>query len=98
MATRRVLVSRLTLIVLALALCLGASRPDAQPAVSIDADDIGGVVTGKHGPEGGVWVIAETTELGTRFAASAIRTGRRLDDALHRPDEHERWRPPQAAG
>jgi hypothetical protein len=34
-----------------------ASRP-AAPA--IDADHIGGVVTGPNGPEAGVWVIAET--------------------------------------
>jgi len=34
-------------------------------AVAIDGDDIGGVVTGPKGPEAGVWVIAETTELAT---------------------------------
>src|SRR5260370_31785066 len=52
------------------------TRPSAQPAshlsVQIDGDDIGGVVTSKHGPEAGVWVIAETTELGTRFAKIAV--------------------------
>ena len=32
-------------------------------ALAIDDDDIGGVVTGANGPEAGVWVIAETTEL-----------------------------------
>jgi hypothetical protein len=36
-----------------------------QAAVAIDTDDIGGVVTGPKGPEAGVWVIAETTELPT---------------------------------
>jgi hypothetical protein len=40
--------------------------------VQIDSDDIGGVVTGKHGPEAGVWVIAETTDLGTRFAKIVV--------------------------
>ncbi len=40
----------------------------AQPArVAIDADDIGGMVTGANGPEAGVWVIAETNDLPTRF-------------------------------
>ena len=39
----------------------------APPAVAIDADDIGGVVTGPNGPEAGVWVIAETTDLPTRY-------------------------------
>jgi hypothetical protein len=39
-----------------------------QPsAVQVDADDLGGVVTGPNGPEAGVWVIAETTDLPTRF-------------------------------
>src|SRR5262245_39266854 len=49
-----------------------ATLPRAQPAqpvaVQIDDDDIGGVVTSANGPEAGVWVIAETTDLGTRFA------------------------------
>ncbi|MEQ1575235.1 MAG: carboxypeptidase-like regulatory domain-containing protein, partial [Vicinamibacterales bacterium] len=36
-------------------------------AVAIDPDDIGGVVTGASGPEAGVWVIAETTDLPTKF-------------------------------
>lgn len=36
-------------------------------AVAIDNDDIGGVVTSANGPEAGVWVIAETTELATKF-------------------------------
>ena len=40
--------------------------------VEIDDDDIGGVVTSRFGPEAGVWVIAETTELGTRFAKIAV--------------------------
>ena len=42
----------------------------AQPAsqgVTVDTDDIGGVVTGPNGPEAGVWVIAETDELPTKF-------------------------------
>src|SRR4051812_33268743 len=38
----------------------------AVAQVQIDADDIGGVVTGAKGPEAGVWVIAETKDLPTR--------------------------------
>ena len=38
----------------------------------IDGDDIGGVVTGPSGPEAGVWVIAETTDLPTKFARSVV--------------------------
>ena len=44
----------------------------AQNAVAIDADNIGGVVTGPSGPEAGVWVIAETTDLPTRFARMVV--------------------------
>jgi hypothetical protein len=44
----------------------------ATATVAIDDNDIGGVVTSRFGPEGGVWVIAETTELGTRFAKMAV--------------------------
>jgi hypothetical protein len=44
----------------------------AQTAVAIDNDDIGGVVTGSKGPEAGVWVIAETTDLPTRFARIVV--------------------------
>jgi hypothetical protein len=43
-----------------------------RPAVAIDADDIGGVVTGPRGPEAGVWVIAETTNLPTKFIRSVV--------------------------
>jgi hypothetical protein len=69
----------------ALALSLSASAAEAQqpsPAqnasqVAIDADDIGGVVAGPDGPEAGVWVIAETTDLPTTKFAKTVVT----DDA-----------------
>lgn len=38
----------------------------------IDRDDIAGVVRGPAGPEAGVWVIAETTDLPTRFAKIVV--------------------------
>src|SRR5262245_44396071 len=41
-------------------------------SVSIDNDDIGGVVTSTKRPEAGVWVIAETTDLPTRFARMVV--------------------------
>ncbi|MGD0909606.1 MAG: carboxypeptidase-like regulatory domain-containing protein, partial [Candidatus Acidiferrales bacterium] len=43
----------------------------AIPQVSVDSDNIGGVVTSANGPEGGVWVIAETT-LGTKFRKEVV--------------------------
>ena len=41
-------------------------------AVEIDGDDIGGVVSGPDGPEAGVWVIAETMDLPTRFNRTVV--------------------------
>ena len=51
---------------------LAAGPLTAQVTVTIDADDIGGVVTGPNGPEAGVWVIAETTDLGTKMAKMVV--------------------------
>ena len=44
----------------------------AQRAVTVGATDIGGTVVGASGPEAGVWVIAETTELPTKFARIVV--------------------------
>ncbi len=41
-------------------------------AVRIGDADFGGVVTSANGPEAGVWVIAETTELPTKFAKIVV--------------------------
>src|SRR5262249_13791214 len=51
---------------------LAAQQGAAPPAVAIDNDDIGGVVIGATGPEAGVWVIAETTDLPTRYAKMVV--------------------------
>jgi hypothetical protein len=48
----------------------------APPAVPIDSDDIGGVVTGPNGPEAGVWVIAETRDLPVRYVKSVVTDDR----------------------
>jgi len=45
-------------------------------AVAVDADDIGGVVTGPRGPEAGVWVIAETRDLPTRLIKTVVTDDR----------------------
>src|SRR5215510_993341 len=47
-----------------------------QPAVAIDNDDIGGVVTSMKGPEAGVWVIAETRDLPVRYIKSVVTDDR----------------------
>src|SRR5690606_12850382 len=47
---------------------LAPPRLGAQPQpIEIDPDDIAGVVTSERGPEAGVWVIAETDDLPTKF-------------------------------
>ena len=48
----------------------------ATPVVAIDADDIGGVVTGPNGPEAGVWVIAETRDLPVRYIKIVVTDDR----------------------
>src|SRR5207302_528707 len=54
-----------------LAVCL-AGRPLAAQVVPIGANDISGVVTGPNGPESGVWVIAETHDLPTKFVRIVV--------------------------
>src|SRR5690242_19595425 len=52
---------------------LVAARMPAKPAtVQVGDNDIGGVVTGPRGPEAGVWVIAETSDLPTKFARIVV--------------------------
>ncbi|RZP26161.1 carboxypeptidase regulatory-like domain-containing protein, partial [bacterium] len=59
--------SKLIGAVVALAMASCAPADESQTGLQIDADDIGGVVTSAAGLEAGVWVIAETTDLPTRF-------------------------------
>jgi hypothetical protein len=63
-----------SIVAIAIAAFLAASsaRLNAQSAVSIKANDIGGVVAGPHGPEAGVWVIAETHDFPTRYAKIVV--------------------------
>lgn len=48
-------------------------RLDSGPdSIAIDDNDIAGVVSSDAGPEAGVWVIAETSDLQTRFARIVV--------------------------
>ncbi len=64
--------------VVGIALLLAASQarlsaqPTTDPAIRIGAGDLGGVVASGNGPEAGVWVIAETTDLPTKFAKIVV--------------------------
>src|SRR6266436_8155086 len=74
MSRTKGLFSSVAAIAIAAFLAGAPARLDAQQAtpVSIGATDLGGVVTGPNGPEAGVWVIAETTELPTRMAKIVV--------------------------
>ena len=66
--------SNLLAVVVIVVLTVSADRLSSQQSagVQIDNDDIGGVVTSSQGPEAGVWVIAETTELPTKLAKIVV--------------------------
>src|SRR5215831_18152174 len=53
----------------ALALLSALPRPATTHA---GESDIGGIVTGPRGPEAGVWVIAETSDLPTKFVRIVV--------------------------
>src|SRR3979411_2617670 len=72
MGTRSLAVSIMAL----LGLAAGPSGGQTTAAIAMDGDDIGGTVTGPKGPEAGVWVIAETTELPTKFAKVVVTDDR----------------------
>jgi hypothetical protein len=57
-----------------LAACAAQMSSDA--GVTVGANELGGVVTGASGPEAGVWVIAETTDLPTKFAKIVVTDDR----------------------
>jgi hypothetical protein len=74
-------------VIAAVAASLALASAVAQPAatgITVGATDLGGVVTGKNGPEAGVWVIAETTDLPTKFTKIVVTDdkGRYLIPAL----------------
>jgi hypothetical protein len=71
MTFRQPLFASVAVIGLAFAMPAPANAQQAA-AVAIDSDDIGGVVMGPSGPEAGVWVIAETTDLPTRLIKSVV--------------------------
>jgi hypothetical protein len=54
----------------------GTAVQQPSATVAVDADDLGGVVTGPKGPEAGVWVIAETRDLPTKFVKIVVTDDR----------------------
>jgi hypothetical protein len=80
MKTTRGLYLAIVAVGLAVFLAATLTRMSAQPpaggAVRIGNDDLGGVVTSAKGPEAGVWVIAETADLPTRFVKIVVTDDR----------------------
>jgi hypothetical protein len=52
------------------------ARQGGNVNVAIDADDIGGVVTSPKGPEAGVWVVALTRDLPTKYIKIVVTDDR----------------------
>src|SRR5215468_4046694 len=69
--TRKSLYSGVAAIAIAAFLAAAPVPTDAQQAVQIGANDIG-VVASSSGPEAGVWVIAETTDLPTKYTKIVV--------------------------
>jgi hypothetical protein len=65
-------VAAIALAVLAPAMTVPASAQQAASGVQVGAADLGGVVSGPNGPEAGVWVIAETADLPTKFTKIVV--------------------------
>ena len=65
-----------------------AATQSCEPEPEIAANDIGGTVTSRFGPEAGVWVIAETRDLGTRFAKIVVTDDYALNVIPRLPAAH----------
>ena len=89
-------------------IAVGAAWQNAP--VKIKPNDIGGVVSSRKGPEAGVWVIAETTDLPTRYIKEVVTDdrGRYLIPDLPKPSTpsgraatgwstRPKWRPSPAS-
>jgi hypothetical protein len=77
MSVRQALFSTVAAIgIAAIAVAAPAPASAQQASVAIDKDDISGAVAGPSGPEAGVWVIAETTELPTTYAKIVVTDDR----------------------
>src|SRR5690242_3572674 len=68
-------------LIIAIAVYLMTARPSlhaqqARAAVQVGPNEIGGVVSSSKGPEAGVWVIAETTDLPTRYIKEVVSDDR----------------------
>jgi hypothetical protein len=77
MSTMRAVSAALIAFGLTLTSCqLPTAQQTTASGVTVGASDLGGVVTSANGPEAGVWVIAETNDLPTRYAKIVVTDAR----------------------
>ncbi len=69
-SVHKLLVASVAILFLALVSGCGPEAPALAGAIGVD--EITGTVTGPAGPEAGVWVIVETTDLGTNFSKTVV--------------------------
>ena len=53
-----------------------SAQQGAGASISVGDTDLGGQVTSANGPEAGIWVIAETTDLPTKLAKIVVTDDR----------------------
>ena len=70
LSSSRIEIAGAVVVAVSLVAVLAGQAPGG--AITMDGDDIAGVVTGPNGPEAGVWVIAETRDLPTRHAKIVV--------------------------
>ena len=63
-------------VALLLAACASQLTHHTDAAIRVGDSDLGGVVSSSSGPEAGVWVIAETTSLPTKFSKIVVTDDR----------------------
>src|SRR6266446_6326870 len=68
----RLVVASIAILVLAVSPAELNAQRNTAGTVSIGSTDLGGVVTSTKGPEAGVWVIVETTDLPTKLAKIVV--------------------------
>lgn len=84
-AYRRIAFALVTACMVGASLAWPEAQQGGASAVAIDADDIGGVVTGPNGPEAGVWV-----EPGFELMEMACHEGERSVELMLRSRSTEK--------
>ena len=72
LSTSAVAKARIAISTIVLCTLVAACEASNIPSIPVDADDVAGRVTSANGVEAGVWVIAETTDLPTKFVRTVV--------------------------